>query len=298
MPRLLIVGCGDVGLRVAERLRGRFRLFALTHTPARAALLRGHGIVPVAGDLDRPASLARLAGIAHAVVHLAPPAPGGRGDRRTAHLLAALTRPGMLPQRLVYISTTGVYGDCRGARVPETQPRRAQSDRAARRVDAENRLRSWGARNRVSVSILRVPGIYGPERLPLARLRAGTPALVSEDDGYSNHIHVDDLASAVVAALHRGRPQRAYNIADGSELKMGEYFDLVADRFGLPRPPRIRRADAPPRIPPPLLSFMDESRRVVSERMKRELGVRLAYPTVDAALADPALGPGGGTRPR
>jgi nucleoside-diphosphate-sugar epimerase len=296
--RVLIVGCGDVGLRVAARLLGRCRVYGLTHTPERVPLLRGRGIVPVVGDLDRPDSLARLGGIAHAVVHLAPPAAHGSQDRRTANLLAALTRREMLPQRLVYISTTGVYGDCGGERVVETRPRRPRSERAARRVDAEDRLRAWGARNRVNVSILRVPGIYGPDRLPVARLRAGTPALAPADDGYSNHIHVDDLASAVVAALRRGRPQRAYNTGDDSELKMGDYFDRVADRFGLPRPPRVRRADADGRIAPALLSFMDESRRMVSGRMKRELRVRLAYPTVDAALADPALNPDGGTRPR
>ncbi|HSO07105.1 MAG TPA: NAD-dependent epimerase/dehydratase family protein [Pelomicrobium sp.] len=298
MQRVLIVGCGDVGLLVAERLAGRRRLFALTHTPERMALLRARGLVPIAGDLDRRASLGRIGGLADAVVHLAPPPSTGRRDQRTANLLAALARPGMLPQRLVYISTTGVYGDCRGERVPETRPRRPQSERAARRVDAEDRLRAWGARNRVSVAILRVPGIYGPQRLPIARLQAGTPALAPEDDGYSNHIHIDDLAAAVVAALARGRPQRAYNTADGSELKTGEYFDRVADRFGLPRPPRVRRAEADGAISPALLSFMDESRRVVSERMRRELRLRLAYPTVDAALADARLSPGADTRPR
>ncbi len=298
MRRVLIVGCGDVGLRVARRLAGRYRVFALTHTPERQSPLRANGIVPIVGDLDRRASLTRIGGLADAVVHLAPPPSAGLADQRTANLLAALARPGMLPQRLVYISTTGVYGDCRGERVPETRPRRPQSDRAARRVDAENRLRAWGARNRVSVAILRVPGIYGPQRLPVARLQAGTPALAPEDDGYSNHIHIDDLAAAVVAALGRGRPQRAYNTADDSELTMGEYFDRVADRFGLPRPPRVRRADAAGVIPPALLSFMDESRRVVSERLRRELRLRLAYPTVDAALADPRLSQGDDTPPR
>ena len=289
MQRVLIVGCGDVGLRVAARLAGRWRVFGLVRSPQRAGELRARGIVPVAGDLDRPASLARLAGLANAVVHLAPPAAEGRRDRRTAHLLAALARRGMLPQRLVYISTTGVYGDCRGERVDETRPRRARSERALRRVDAEDRLRAWGVRAGVTVCILRVPGIYAAERLPLARLRAGTPALAPEDDGYTNHVHADDLAAIVVAALRRGRPQRAYNTADDSGLKMGEYFDRVADRFGLPRPPRIRREEAAGRIPPALLSFMQESRRVESRRLKRELRVRLAYPSVDAALADPAF---------
>ena len=284
MRRLLIVGCGDVGLRMAASLRGRCRTYALTHTDARHDLLRSRGFVPVPGDLDRPQTLDRLAGLAHDVVHLAPPPPRGTRDTRTTNLIRALARAGSLPQRFVYISTSGVYGDCHGERVTESRPVQPGSDRARRRVDAERQLRVWGLAMGVSVSVLRVPGIYAADRLPLQRLAAGTPALVADEDAYSNHIHADDLARIVVATLVRGRAGRSYNATDESVLKMGDYFDLVAERFGLPRPPRIRRSEAGGSIPDTLLSFMDESRRLVNDRLKQELRVRLRYPTVADAL--------------
>jgi nucleoside-diphosphate-sugar epimerase len=291
--RLLIIGCGDVALRAAPLLARRYRLIALTHSPERQALLRSRGIVPIPGDLDDGRSLRRLAGLAHVVLHLAPPPDEGDHDPRSARLAAALARRKMLPQRLVYVSTTGVYGDCRGERVAETRPLRPGSARAARRVSAERVLRAWGRRNRVVVNLLRVPGIYAADRLPLQRLRNGTPALVDWEDGYTNHIHADDLARVLVAALRRGRPGRAYNASDDSRLKMGRYFDLVADAFGLPRPPRVSRAAAAIRVPASLLSFMRESRRIENRRMKCELGLRLVYPTVTDGLAAARRGRGG-----
>jgi nucleoside-diphosphate-sugar epimerase len=188
----------------------------------------------------------------------------------------------------VYISTTGVYGHCNGERVSETRPRRATTPRAQRRVDAEQRLRRFAAQHGIGLSILRVPGIYASTRLPLPRLRQGTPALMDEDDVYTNHVHADDLARAAIAALYRGRPNRAYNVSDDSELKMGEWFDLVADAFRLPRAPRVTRDVAQRTVTPALLSFMNESRRLSNRRMKRELRVSLAYPTPHAALAQAA----------
>lgn len=276
----MIIGCGDVGLRMVRALRGRWRIYALTHSVNRHALLRAEGIVPVAGDLDRPETLDRLAGLAQDVVHFAPPPGSGTRDARTANLIRALAKGGSLPQRMVYISTSGVYGDCGGAVVDETRRARPSSDRARRRLDAERQLRAWGAETGVHVSILRVPGIYAAERLPLARLKAGTPALETGQDPYTNHIHADDLARTVMAALSRGRSGRAYNASDDSSMKMGDYFDLVADQFGLPHPPRISREAAEREIPESTLSFMRESRRLANRRLKKELRVRLRYPSV------------------
>jgi nucleoside-diphosphate-sugar epimerase len=284
MKRLLIIGCGDIGLRAAKMLRGRYRIYALVRDPAKAERLRALGVVPLCGDLDRRASLGRLAGVAHDVLHFAPPQSQGPRDLRTRHLLAAFCRAKILPQRLVYISTSGVYGHCHGDLVPETRPLNPTNARAQRRADAERQLREWGGRCGVAVSILRAPGIYAAGRLPLERLKAGTPALCEEADGYTNHIHAEDLARIGVVALGRGRPGRVYNVADDSNLKMADYFDLVADRFGLPRPPRVSWSEAQSRIPESLLSFMAESRRLVNARMKRELGVRLAYPDVRAGM--------------
>ncbi len=293
MRRLLIIGCGDVALRMVPLLRERYRIYALSREPQRFATLRALGITPIRGDLDEPQTLHPLAGLAHDVVHLAPPPGRGAHDTRTAHLIAALAKGKSLPQQLVYISTSGVYGDCNGGLVPETHPARPQTERARRRADAEKRLREWGRRSGVSVSILRVPGIYAADRLPLARLEQGTPALRPEDDSYVNHVHADDLARIVIAALHHAHPGRMYNAVDDAPQKMGDYFDLVADRFGLPRPRRVARADAARSIPEGLLSFMNESRRLTNRRIKQELRLRLRYPTVEdgiaaALLANPA----------
>lgn len=266
-------------------VRGRYRVYALSRSPQQFAALRLLGIIPVRGDLDQPDSLAAIAGLAHDVVHFAPPPGRGVHDARTAHLIAALAKGSSLPQQLVYISTSGVYGDCGGELVAETRPVRPQTDRARRRADAERRLRDWGARSGVRISILRVPGIYAADRLPLARLEKGTPALKRDEDSYVNHVHADDLARIVVAALHHAHPNRMYNAVDDAPQKMGDYFDLVADRFGLPRPPRIARAEAAAIIPENLLSFMNESRRLVNRRIKRELRLKLRYPTVEEGIA-------------
>jgi nucleoside-diphosphate-sugar epimerase len=292
--RVLIVGCGDVGLRVARELRQRVRVLALTSSPARVGPLRAAGLTPLQGNLDRSASLLRLAGVATRVVHLAPPVAQESAswwrDLRTAALLRALRRRS--PARsMVYASTSGVYGDCGGERVSEARPARPRTPRAQRRADAERAMRHFGRAAHVRTSILRIPGIYAADRqggTPRERLLKGTAVLEAGDDVYTNHIHADDLARALVAALWRGKPQRTYNVNDDSALKMGDYFDLAADLYGLPRPPRVARSTAHDQLPLMLLSFMDESRRLSNQRMKRELRVALRYPTVAEGLA--ALG--------
>jgi nucleoside-diphosphate-sugar epimerase len=281
-----VVGCGDIGLRVLRLLRGRVRLLALTSSPQRLGELRATGAVPLLGNLDDAASLRRLAGLADAVLHLAPPPGQGDDDSRTAHLLQALWRGGRC-RRLVYGSTTGVYGDASGAWFDETRAVAPATDRARRRVAAERRLRDFGRRHGVAVSILRIPGIYAIDRPgghPRERLVRGTPVLRPEDDVYTNHVHADDLARACVAALFRGRPQRVVHACDDTDLKMGDYFDLAADLCGLPRPPRIARAEAAQRFSPMLLSFMSESRRLANRRLTQELRLRLRYPTVAQGL--------------
>jgi len=288
MRRLLIVGCGDVALRLVGLLHGRYRLYALSHSARRYGLLRDHGIVPLPGDLDEPATLSRLAGLPHDILHLAPPPTQGLSDSRTSNLIRSLRRSGSIPQRLVYISTSGVYGDCSGEVVDERRPLRPQSDRACRRADAECMLRAWGRECGVSVVILRVPGIYAADRLPIERIRTGMPALAQPEDVYTNHIHADDLARVVLAALWRGRPGRTYNAADGSWLKMGDYFDLVARSLGLPPPPRGSREEVEGSVPQAAISFMRESRRLSNRRLQKELRVHLRYPTVAEGLAEAA----------
>lgn len=285
MQRLLIIGCGDVARRALPKLSRRFRVYALARGAAAADELRALGVTPIRGDLDLPQTLGRIAGIATLVLHSAPPQDQGRRDERTRRLVAVLAKGGSLPRRLIYISTTGVYGDCGGARVTEVRPVQPQTARARRRVDAEQVLRRFGRRNGVAVGVLRAPGIYAADRLPLERIRRADPVLERGEDVHTNHIHADDLADLCCAALFRGGAGRVYNACDDSDMLMGDYFDLVADTFGLPRPPRVSREEARRRLKPMTLSFMQESRRLSNARIKRELRTPLRYPDVAAGVA-------------
>ncbi len=285
--RLLIIGCGDVGQRLA-RVQRHVRVLALTSSPARVPALRAQGVTPIVGNLDAPATLQRLAGWATRVVHLAPPPLQGETDPRTL----ALTRVWLLrtaPRSLVYGSTSGVYGDCAGAWVSEMRAVQPQTPRAQRRVDAELRLQHLARLrgNVPRVSVLRIPGIYAPDResgTPRERLLRGTPVLVREDDVYTNHIQADDLARACQLALWRGKPQRCYNVNDDSQMLMGDYFDQAAALYGLAPPLRVPRAQAAAVLSAMQLSFMSESRRLVNTRMKRELRLQLRYLTVESGL--------------
>ncbi|MDR5756211.1 NAD-dependent epimerase/dehydratase family protein [Caballeronia sp. LZ035] len=323
--RVLIVGCGDVGMRTLPLFHAQAaapHIVALTHHPERAAELRAAGATPLVGDLDRHRSLKRLAGLARRVVHLAPPPRDGETDRRTRALIAALRAPrrsvarggggrwlhadragktafivpeglraatirrarSVAPLRFVYASTTGVYGDCGGARIDETWPARPANERARRRVSAERQLRAAGVQSGWRVSIVRIPGIYAADRLPLARIERRMPALIEQDDVFTNHIHADDLAAILVRALARGWAQRVFNASDDTDLRMADYFDRVADAHGLPRVPRISRHEAETLLEPVTLSFMRESRRLGNARLKRDLGIVLQHPTVDDFL--------------
>ena len=284
--RVLIVGCGDVGQRAARRLPPRVGVLALVRDAAAAPALRAQGIAPLRGDLDDTASLRRLAGIATHVIHLAPPPGEGEGDARTQALLRALARRSV-PAALVYGSTSGVYGDCGGAWIDETRALNPQTARARRRVAAEGHVRAFGRAAGVRASILRIPGIYAADRpngTPRERLLRGTPVLAQQDDVFTNHIHADDLARACLRALWKGAPQRIYNANDDSCSRMCDYFDMSADLYGLPRPPRLPLAQAREQLPRTLLSFMQESRRLHNWRLKRELGLVLRYPTPEHGL--------------
>ena len=331
--KLLVIGAGDIGRRVLKKLAGgasdvgapakhaakfaarNFELHAATSNRQHRASLKQLGAQPHLADLDRPGTLQRLPRNWNALLHAAPPQSyphsNERRDLRTRHLLraivraahdgaasrgaAATTRNGAAKRVLVYLSTSGVYGDCAGARITESQPVRPHNLRARRRVDAERRLIRAARRGAFRLIILRVPGIYASDRLPLARLRAGTPALRAEDDVFTNHIHAEDLAAITIAAFKRLATRclprvRIIHATDDSDMKMGEWFDTVADAFGLARPPRLPRAEIAAAVSPALLSFMNESRRLDNTRMKRELKVRLQFATaadgVAAAVAE------------
>jgi nucleoside-diphosphate-sugar epimerase len=265
MERLLIAGFGDIARRARSRLAARFEVLSISRR--------------IGFDLDRPETLA-IEG-AEAVLHLAPPPAHGEIDSRTANLLAALEKRRILPARVVYVSTSGVYGDCGGARVDESRPIAPATPRARRRADAERQLTAWCSEKGIALVVLRAPGIYAADRLPLERLRAGAPARCAADDVYTSHIHADDLAAIAVRALEPDAPPGIYNAADDTEMKMGDWLDLVADVSGLPRLPRGTTVD----------SFVTESRRLDNWRIKDVLGVSLKYPTVHEGLRhEQALG--------
>jgi hypothetical protein len=287
---VLVLGCGDVGLRFARTCAARLRVFGTVRRPEAAAAVRAAGAVPIVADLDGAATTRRLRGLAPRILHSVPPPAAGDDDPRTRRALAALPAA----RTWVYLGTTGVYGDRRGAWTDEAAPIAPATDRARRRAAAERRLRrharqrarcaARAPRPAVRVALLRVPGIYAADRLPLERLRRGTPALAEADDGYSNHVHADDLARVAFAALWRARGVRTVNAVDDSAITMGAWFDAVADAHGLPRPPRLPRAALQAAVSPALWSFMAESRRLRNTRLKRELRVRLRWPTVLAFL--------------
>lgn len=280
MHRLLIIGFGDIGKRFAARYASRFNLSVVSRTKTAESPALTRSINWLNADLDEPRTLQKLAGLSEAVIYLAPPNPSGHTDIRLRNFLRSIASSTRIPQRLVYMSTTGVYGDCSGEYVGETRATSPQTDRARRRLDAETQVRAWSQHTGCASMILRVPGIYASDRLPLSRLKKGLPTLMPDDDSFSNHIHADDLAQIVFLALFRGKSGRIYNCIDDSRIKIGDYFDLVADRSRLPKPRRISRSEAEAVLPEMLWSFLKESRVVLNDRMKKELKVRLQYSTV------------------
>ena len=281
---VLIVGCGDIGASVAglEHDAGH-SVAGLARTEESARRLRDAGIEPIRGDLDVPSSLGDLP-IKDAVVYYFAPPPGkGVTDPRMQAFISVLVPPDM-PARVVLISTTGVYGDCRGEWVTEERPPNPQVDRARRRLAAETALRRWSETSGVPIVILRVPGIYGPRRLPEERLRAGEPVLREEESPFSNRIHADDLARVCIAAARCHRPSAVYNVSDGHPTTMTDFFYRVADRLGIPRPPAISLEEARRRLGEGMLSYLAESKRIDNRRMLAELGVKLRYPDLNAGL--------------
>jgi nucleoside-diphosphate-sugar epimerase len=282
---IFIAGCGDIGQRVARlwRLQG-LPVRALARSRGSAERLRTRGIEPVSGDLDQRESLGDFSLAGEAVYYFAPPAEGGDDDPRVEAFIAALERQAQ-PEVVVYLSTSGVYGDRQGDWVDEETPPHPQTPRARRRLHAETLLRQWGRRHRVPVVVLRVGGIYGPGRLPIERLRKGLPVLREAECGYTNRIHAEDLARICVAAAQFGGADRIYNVSDGQNGTMTQYFKAVAARLGLPQPREISLQEARQQLSAAMLSYLIESRRMRNTRMLTELGITLKYPDLASGLA-------------
>jgi nucleoside-diphosphate-sugar epimerase len=282
MNAVLIVGCGDIGRRVAS-LCAPTAVTGVVRSRESASRLEAAGIAPRVLDLDAPSGLETLNASGSQLYYFAPPPPHGDTDPRVASL-CALLRDDNRPQKVVYLSTSAVYGHCEGRWIDETAPPAPGTARGRRRMDAEQRWRRWGDEQHVPVVILRVPGIYGPGRMPIDRLKRGLPVLSEEESPFTNRIHADDLARVCLAAMQRGRAGEVYNVADGHPTTMAAYFNQIADRLDLPRPPVVDRQTAERVLSPSMLSFLSESKRLVNRKMLDELGVRLRYPDLDQGL--------------
>jgi nucleoside-diphosphate-sugar epimerase len=283
-PHVLIAGCGYVGQRLAARLRDRFEVVAMVRTSEKAAALERQGIKALAIDLDR----VRAGGATlperldqEAIVYLTPPPNAGESDLRLDRFLHLAIVP---PKAFVYVSTTGVYGDAEGGFVDESTPVQPRTERARCRVSAEEMTRVWCTERRVRRVVLRVPGIYGPGRLPLDRLKQREPVVCPEDAGITNRIHVDDLVTACELAVVNKEARGVYNVTDGNSISSTTFFDAVANIAGLPCPPRVSMEEAQLTFSPERLSFLNESRRVGNERMLKHLGVTLQYADIEAGI--------------
>jgi nucleoside-diphosphate-sugar epimerase len=282
---MLILGCGHIGRRIARHYLDRGeRVLGIVHSPESAASLEREGISAAVLDLASSATT-ELPVAGERVFHFAPPPGRGIQDLHTRRFVSGLAH-GRNPKRLVYISTTGVYGDCEGAWVDETRPPRPAVDRARRRWDAEQTLREWSIASGGELLILRVAGIYGPGRLPLERIRRGLPLVREEEAPYSNRIHAEDLVQVCIAAMDSGLDGAVYNVCDGEPSTMTDYFFRIADRAGLPRPPVVSLDEAEDQLSPGMMSYMRESRRLTNRRLLEELGLELRFPNLEVGLRD------------
>ena len=280
---ILIAGCGDIGCRVAKLwLAKRPDVYGLIRNDQHIGRLQGAGIRTLVADLDDPSSLKNLDIHQALIYYFAPPPNQGVIDTRISSFITAIQA--MVPQRIIYISTSGVYGDCHGAWVTEDEAVKPSAERSRRRLDAEQKLESYCQRTDAELVILRVPGIYGCDRLPVARIKQGR-SVVKDHNAFTNRIHEDDLARICVAAGEKNTPATIYNVSDGQPGTMAQYFTETARALNLPLPPEISWQEAQRVMSPEMLSYLSESRRIDNSKMIEELGIKLLYPNLHAGLA-------------
>lgn len=284
MKKLLVIGCGDIGRRVGKLANvDGWQVSGLVRSNESALLAEAAGITPLIIDLQDPEALTGLQTAGTSVLYAAPPPGGGTTDPKVRHFCEAIAA-GDEPVRVVYLSTSGVYGDCRGERVTEATPVHPQTARAQRRFDAETTIRQFGEQRNVPTIILRVTGIYGPFRFALHRILEQHPLLNENEAAFTNRIHADDLAQICLAALDKAADGDIFNVCDGQESTMTDYFNAVADAFELPRPPQVDAAEAAKVMNPLMLTYFQESRRMDNSKMLEKLGITLRYPTLQQGL--------------
>lgn len=276
----LILGCGALGKKVAAR--------ALAEGDQVLAVRRNDdslsGIKSLTIDFDKEPPGYPQVPFADVVFVFFPPPPKGQQDFRSSHAIEMLNQWSHPPRRIVVLSTTAVYGDCNGEWIDENRHPNPQTDRGKRRLDAEQQWSRWATDKDCECVILRVAGIYGPDKLPRARLLRRDPMLSELNAPYSNRIHIDDLATICFAAASKGGSD-TYNVSDGQPTTMLDYFNNVADCLQLPRPPQISMKDAQQQLTAGMLSYLNESRRLNNKKMLQQLGVRLKYPDLKSGLS-------------
>ena len=288
MNPVFIIGCGDIGQRLGRLYLKKYKkegviVRGLVRSEAAMDRLAMAGIEALCGDLARPETLNKLPTAGARVFYFAPPPAEGDTDPLLRNFLTAIATS--LPEKLVLISTTAVYGDCRGEWINEDRATNPQTARGRRRLDAETALQDWSAKTGVPYVILRVGGIYGPGRWPLDRLKKGLPVLHETESPYTNRIHQDDLALICLAAAERGQSGEVLNVADGKPGTMSSYFKSVAKHFGLPQPPEVDLQQAKKVMTAGMLSYLNESRRITNDKLLERLQVELRYPDLKAGLA-------------
>jgi nucleoside-diphosphate-sugar epimerase len=283
---LLLLGCGDIGIRVAK-LAQELKyspIIGTARTSESLATISKDRIIPCYANFDEPASLATLPTGNAVVVYFVPPPGGGFSDSRARNFCNAIKETA-LPAKIVYISTTAVYGDHGDEWITEETPTVPSSSRGKRRLDAEETFTAWGRKHQVPVIILRVAGIYGPGRLPLQQLQSNHPVLIHTEARPTNRIHADDLAAACLAAAEGGSNFTIYNVCDGNPGTLTEYFTLAANLLGLPEPPQIHLAEAHKVMTPLMLTYVREGHRISNQKLLNELGLHLRYPSLADGLA-------------
>jgi nucleoside-diphosphate-sugar epimerase len=285
MQKVFIAGCGYIGERIARSYQeSGAEVICMVRSPEHGSRLESAGFTTVVSALDDVAALPPLDITGRILFYLVPPPGGGIADSRARNFIAHISQTEK-PAKIVYMSSTSVYGGAGGEVVTEESPTVPDSAMGKRRLDAEAAFREYGAARGVPVLILRVSGIYGPGRLPLMQISQGQPLLNEVESGPSNRIHADDLAAVSIAAAENGGSGDIFNISDGQPSSMTSYFNACADALGLSRQPQVTMDEARRAMSPLMFSYVSESRIVDSHRMLNRLNFKLRYATLSEGLA-------------
>jgi len=284
MHAITIIGCGDIGRRVAKLAqKASIKVRGLVLSDISAQTLQDFAIEPIQVNLDEPDTLENIKYAGDIVFYFAPPPRCGTQDTRMRNWLASIEVDNM-PAKLVLISTTAVYGNTGGDWINEQSATRPSTDRGKRRLDAEQQLSQWSQSKQVPYVILRVPGIYGAGRLPRERLEKALPVLKESECGYTNRIHSDDLAMICTVAAEKAKNGEIFNVSDGHPGTMTDWFNQVADFLQLPRPPQISMQQAEQTMSAGMLSYLKESRRIDNTKLLEELEITLQYETIQKGI--------------